>query len=117
MQANVDVRDIRQLDAALQTNLCYRIEGFGSTRTDTWQRTLENDTTLLFGRYTRAVQLEDEEFPEHFFNFIAYNELGRRADVKNSILTGICYYTYKQFTLVRLLLTTAGTCRLYRHNP
>ncbi|PWA85485.1 nucleic acid-binding, OB-fold protein [Artemisia annua] len=61
--------DMRQLDAKLQLNACYRIQGFGCKKTDNWQRTLDNNITLLFGRYTQAAPIQDEGFPNHYFNF------------------------------------------------
>ncbi|PWA64422.1 nucleic acid-binding, OB-fold protein [Artemisia annua] len=87
IQANVDVKDMRQFDAALQINSCYRISRFGCKNTETWQRTLTNDTTLLFGRYTSVVPIQDTGFPNHYFNFAAYNELATRIEARDSILT------------------------------
>lgn len=87
IQANVEVRDIRQFETSMEINSCYRIHRFGSKTTDTWQRTLQNDTTLLFGRYTQVTPMPDDGFPNHYFRFAAYNELGPRADNRDSILT------------------------------
>ncbi|PWA42991.1 nucleic acid-binding, OB-fold protein [Artemisia annua] len=87
IQANVQLWDMRQFDSRLQLGSCYKIEHFGYKRTENWQRTLNNPLTLLFGRYTQVVPIQDEGFPDHYFNFAAYNELGRRADTKDYTLT------------------------------
>ena len=83
---------MRQLDARLQLDGCYRIQGYGCKRTDNWQRTLDNKITLLFGRFTQAAPINDEGFPNHYFNFAAYNEVCRRADSREPILTGTRQY-------------------------
>ncbi|PWA49562.1 nucleic acid-binding, OB-fold protein [Artemisia annua] len=61
--------------------------GFGCKKTDKWQRNLDNNMTLLFGRYTQVTFIEDNGFPLHYFNFASYNEVGHRADARDSILT------------------------------
>ncbi|PWA97527.1 nucleic acid-binding, OB-fold protein [Artemisia annua] len=87
IQASGQLPDMRQLDTRLQLDMCYRIQGYGCKRTDNWQRTLENKITLLFGRFTQAAPIQDEGFPSHYFNFAAYNEVCRRADTREPILT------------------------------
>nr|GEZ60221.1 nucleic acid-binding, OB-fold protein [Tanacetum cinerariifolium] len=52
-----------------------------------WERTLENSTALIFGKFIDVQQIPNSDFPEHYFNFAAYNELAARADVRNAILT------------------------------
>ncbi|PWA53249.1 nucleic acid-binding, OB-fold protein [Artemisia annua] len=87
IQANVQLWDIRQFETKLQVGGCYRIERFGCKRTDNWQRTLNNPMALLFGRYTQVTPIEDRGFPNHYFNFAAYNEVGQRADTRDYTLT------------------------------
>lgn len=53
IQANVQLWDMRLFDAKLQVNSCYKIQGFGTKKTDKWQRTLPNRMTLLLGKYTQ----------------------------------------------------------------
>ncbi|GJT58844.1 RNA-directed DNA polymerase, eukaryota, reverse transcriptase zinc-binding domain protein [Tanacetum coccineum] len=45
-----------------------------------WDRTLENPTSLIFGRHVDLIELPNDGFPEHYFNFASYNELPARAD-------------------------------------
>ncbi|PWA73449.1 nucleic acid-binding, OB-fold protein [Artemisia annua] len=87
IQANVQLWDVKQFDAKLQLDTCYQIQAYGCKRTDKWQRTLENDITLLFGKYTQVTEIQDAGFPKHYFNFAAYNQVGQRADSRDSILT------------------------------
>ncbi|PWA96572.1 nucleic acid-binding, OB-fold protein [Artemisia annua] len=87
IQANVQLWDMRQFDSRLQVGSCYRIERFGCKNTENWQRTLPNPITLLLGRYTQVTQIEGD-FPEHYFRFTAYNEVGQRADTRDYTLTG-----------------------------
>ena len=89
IQANGQLTDMRQLDTRLQLDMCYRIQGYGCKRTDNWQRTLDNKITLLFGRFTQAAPIQDDGFPSHYFNFAPYNEVCRRADTREPILTGV----------------------------
>ena len=95
IQANVQLWDIRQFDAKLHENCCYRFEAYGCKKIDRWQRTLENDITLLFGKYTHATEIADIGFPKHYFKFAAYNQIGQRADARDSILTGTLRHEYK----------------------
>lgn len=112
MQANVQLWDMRQFDAKLQQGFCYRIERFGCKKTDNWQKTLNNPITLLFGRYTHVMPIDDDGFARHYFRFAAYNEVGQRADARDYALTGkhlikliINTYTVRiSLTVVRVLL-------------
>ncbi|PWA59799.1 helitron helicase-like domain-containing protein [Artemisia annua] len=87
VQANVQIWDMRDFDSKLQVNGCYRIQAYGCKRTDKWQRTLENDITLLLGRYTQVTEIQDTGFPAYYFNFAAYNQVAHRVDSRDSILT------------------------------
>ncbi|PWA68283.1 nucleic acid-binding, OB-fold protein [Artemisia annua] len=87
IQASGQLPDMRQLDTRLQLDGCYRIQGYGCKRTDNWQRTLDNKVTLLFERYTQVAPIQDEGFQKHYFSFAAYNEVCRRADTREPILT------------------------------
>ncbi|PWA70344.1 Retrotransposon-like protein [Artemisia annua] len=62
-------------------------KGFGFEKTDSWGKTLDNDMTLCFGKHTQVDLLKDDDYPYHYFNFAAYNELGGRLERKNPILT------------------------------
>ncbi|PWA48229.1 Replication protein A 70 kDa DNA-binding subunit B [Artemisia annua] len=88
VQANADLKEKDRFDRDLQINNVYKIQGFGFERTDSWGKTLDNDFTLTFGKYTQIDQLTDTDYPYHYFNFAAFNELNARLEKKNPILTG-----------------------------
>lgn len=87
IQANAELKDKERFENDLQINSVYRIQGFGFEKTSRWQKTLDNDITLSFGKYTQTDLSTDEDFPYHYFNFAAYNEVGGRVENKDSILT------------------------------
>ncbi|GJY17792.1 nucleic acid-binding, OB-fold protein [Tanacetum coccineum] len=87
IQANMDVKDTAYFDSLLQLHKAYRISGFSCEQTGLWERTLDNPTSLIFGKFIHLEEVPAEDFPEHYFNFASYNELAARADVRNAILT------------------------------
>ncbi|PWA70183.1 nucleic acid-binding, OB-fold protein [Artemisia annua] len=92
IQANADLKEKDRFEHDLQLNCVYRIEGFGFEKTESWGKTLDNDFTLCFGKHTRTDLLTENDFPYHYFNFAAYNELGGRLEKKNPILTDYIGY-------------------------
>ncbi|GKB03653.1 DNA helicase [Tanacetum coccineum] len=86
IQANMDLRDTDYFNDLLQLNNAYRISQFKCTTTKIWDHTLPNNTTLIFGRYTSIIPISNTDFPEHYFNFIAYNEVNQRADMNGAPL-------------------------------
>ncbi|GKB71935.1 hypothetical protein Tco_0933347 [Tanacetum coccineum] len=83
----MDLKGTEYFDQLLQLNNAYRISCFWCTDTKKWQQTLDNKTTLNFGRYTSIEPIANDPFPEHYFNFIAYNEVQSKADVSGATLT------------------------------
>nr|GEV27545.1 hypothetical protein [Tanacetum cinerariifolium] len=53
IQANMDVKDTDYFDQLLQHCRAYRISGFSCEQTGLWERTLDNPTSLIFGRKVR----------------------------------------------------------------
>ncbi|PWA41330.1 hypothetical protein CTI12_AA554730 [Artemisia annua] len=94
MQANADLKEKERFERDLQINCVYRIQSFGFEKTDNWGKTLDNDMTLCFGKHTQIDLLKDDDYPYHYFNFAAYNELGGRLERKNSILTDYIGYVH-----------------------
>ncbi|PWA76186.1 nucleic acid-binding, OB-fold protein [Artemisia annua] len=82
LQANADLKEKERFERDLQINSVYRIHGFGFEKTDGWGKTLDNDFTLCFGKYTQTDLLQDNDFPYHYFNFAAFNELNARLEKK-----------------------------------
>ncbi|GJZ60892.1 DNA helicase [Tanacetum coccineum] len=75
IQANMGVEDAEYFDQLLELHTAYRISGFSCDKTSPWEWTLENDTSLIFGKYIQLHNIPNDDFPEHYFNFAAYNEL------------------------------------------
>ncbi|PWA84949.1 hypothetical protein CTI12_AA155200 [Artemisia annua] len=94
LQANADLKEKERFERDLQINSVYRIQGFGFEKTDSWGKTLDNDFTLCFGKYTQTDLLQDNDFPYHYFNFAAFNELNTRLEKKNPILTDYIGYVH-----------------------
>ncbi|PWA43048.1 hypothetical protein CTI12_AA536920 [Artemisia annua] len=94
IQANSDLKDKERFERELQQNCVYRILGFGFEKTDGWRKTLDNDMTLCLGKHTETHLLKDDNYPHHYFNFAAYNELGPRLEKKNPILTDYIGYIH-----------------------
>ncbi|GKB60103.1 retrotransposon protein, putative, ty1-copia subclass, partial [Tanacetum coccineum] len=88
IQANMGVEDAEYFDQLLELHTAYIISDFSYDKTSPWERTLENDTSLIFGKYIQLYNIPNDDFPEHYFNFAAYNELARLASVKNTVVTG-----------------------------
>ncbi|GKC54226.1 hypothetical protein Tco_1076971, partial [Tanacetum coccineum] len=87
IQANSDVQDTKYFDQLLQLGTTYMISGFSYEKTPSWERTLQNNTSLIFGKYLQAYNIPNDNFPLHYFNFAAYNDLAGRANVKDAVLT------------------------------
>ncbi|GJR06562.1 DNA helicase [Tanacetum coccineum] len=62
---------------------------FSCEPTDNWEQTLPTEITLIFGRFLQAEEIAATDFPEHYFNFVAYNELSDQLATRNPILTGL----------------------------
>ncbi|PWA68011.1 hypothetical protein CTI12_AA101400 [Artemisia annua] len=120
IQANSDLKEKERFEHDLQLNCVYRIQGFGFEKTDGWGKTLDNDITLCFGKHTQIDLLKDDDYPYHYFNFAAYNELGGRLEKKNPILTDYIGYIHnvekvKEFggaTGNKIKLRNIGICNL-----
>lgn len=71
--------DVNYFKTFLFPGKTYRISRFTCIDTENWQQTLENKTSLKFTRFTKFDTIEDIGFPEHYFDFVAYNQLAYRA--------------------------------------
>ncbi|PWA43373.1 hypothetical protein CTI12_AA534900 [Artemisia annua] len=94
IQANADLKEKERFEHDLQINSVYRIQGIGFEKADSWGKTLDNDTTLCFGKHTQVDLLSDDNYPHHYFNFAASNELGARLEKRNPILTDYIGYIH-----------------------
>ncbi|GJY35109.1 hypothetical protein Tco_0420487 [Tanacetum coccineum] len=67
--------DISYFSSFLQDGAAYRISNFMCVPTSNYQQTLETETTLRFGKYTKFESIPSNSFPKHYFNFVSYNQL------------------------------------------
>nr|GEW58211.1 nucleic acid-binding, OB-fold protein [Tanacetum cinerariifolium] len=68
------IGDIPYFESLLKEGSTYRITGFVCIPTSKYQQTLDTETTLKFGRFTRFESIPAESFPKHYFNFVSYNQ-------------------------------------------
>ncbi|PWA45120.1 nucleic acid-binding, OB-fold protein [Artemisia annua] len=88
IQANVQLWDMKLFDAKLQVNSCYWIDAYGCKKTEKWQQTLENDMTLLFGKYTQII-LESYETSGTSMNLVTQQPTGYPVGISKSRTSGI----------------------------
>ena len=79
IQANTEPTEINYFKKLLIPGKVYRISRFMCIPTHNWQQTLENRTSLAFTRLTKFDPIPSDAFPEHYFNFVAYNRLPTRV--------------------------------------
>ncbi|GKD05147.1 DNA helicase, partial [Tanacetum coccineum] len=94
IQAIMDAKDTEYFDQLLQLHSAYRITGFSSEQTVPWERTLDNPTSLTFGKFISLQEIPNADFPKHYINFAAYNELptkvwGEDADDPTKFLVAL----------------------------
>ncbi|GJY40370.1 DNA helicase [Tanacetum coccineum] len=61
--------------AQLNIRSAYRISNFICEPTSSYQQTLENKTSLRFGKFTKFDNIPATTFPHHYFEFTSYNRL------------------------------------------
>nr|GEY78024.1 DNA helicase [Tanacetum cinerariifolium] len=75
IQANMALKDTDYFDVKLQMGMAYRISNFSCEATSRYQQTLENETSLRFGRYMNFDAISTTTFPHDYFHFTSYNQL------------------------------------------
>ncbi|GJZ68182.1 hypothetical protein Tco_0631422 [Tanacetum coccineum] len=75
IQANMNLKDLDYFNPKLQIGTAYRISIFICEATRNYQQTLENKTSLRFRKYTTFDTIPETMFPNHYFEFISYNQL------------------------------------------
>nr|GFA15933.1 hypothetical protein [Tanacetum cinerariifolium] len=97
LKANMDVNNIDYFDPLLKPRTAYIISNFICEKTKPYQQTLENKISLRFRKITtfEVLTRKESEFPEHHFEFTAYNQLPSRVSYRDKdskmiylILTG-----------------------------
>ncbi|PWA46862.1 nucleic acid-binding, OB-fold protein [Artemisia annua] len=75
IQAYTDINDKNHFTSILIPGKAYRISRISCVPTDNCQQTLENTTSLSFSTLTKFDTIPSGEFPNHYFDFVAYNQL------------------------------------------
>ncbi|GJX62161.1 DNA helicase [Tanacetum coccineum] len=75
VQVTMDINNIDYFDSLLKLRVAYRFSNFICEKTKAYQQTLANEISLKFKKITKFKTLtwKESEFPEHHFEFIAYN--------------------------------------------
>ena len=71
----MNVKEIDYFDPKIALGRTYRISHFMCKQTSPYQQTIDNPTTLQFGKITRFDSIVAPEIPFHYFRFVAYNQL------------------------------------------
>ena len=75
IQGNMNIRDFDHFNPKIKVGSVYRISEFMCEPTNPYQQTIENNTTLRFGKITKFDPIAATGFPHHYFNFVSYNQL------------------------------------------
>ncbi|GJR58655.1 putative ribonuclease H-like domain-containing protein [Tanacetum coccineum] len=99
-QANMDVNNIDYFNPLVKPQMgAYRFSNFIFEKMNPYQQTLENKISLKSWKIIRIDILagKESEFPEHHFEFVAYNQLASRVPYKD-----------ENSKMIYLLLTDSG---------
>nr|GEU89710.1 retrovirus-related Pol polyprotein from transposon TNT 1-94 [Tanacetum cinerariifolium] len=85
IHANMDVNNTDYFNTLLRAGTVYRFSNFICEDTKPYLQTLENKVSLRFGKITsfEALQGKEYEFQDHYFKFIAYNQLASRVPYRD----------------------------------
>ncbi|GKA08466.1 zinc finger, CCHC-type containing protein [Tanacetum coccineum] len=89
LTANMDICDRQHFDKLLQQGAAYWISKFSCAESKTYQQTLKHSTFPIFKRFIYFQNIPNHMFPEHYFEFAAYNELEEITRMKNTVLAEI----------------------------
>jgi hypothetical protein len=78
IQGNMDIRDFDYFNPKIKIGSVYRISEFMCQPTNPYQQTLDNKTSLRFGKVTKFDLTTVTDIPHHYFRFVSYNQLHTR---------------------------------------
>ncbi|GJS74057.1 nucleic acid-binding, OB-fold protein [Tanacetum coccineum] len=89
----MDINNIDYFDPLLKPRVAYRFSSFICEKSKPYQQTLENEISLKFEKITKFETLtgKESEFPDHHFDFIAYNQLLSRITWDELDLSAMYY--------------------------
>ena len=86
----MNIKEMMYFDPKIRLGLTYRISNFMCEPTDPYQQTIDNKTSIRFGRITRFDPITAPEIPHHYFKFVSYNQL--QSKVPKEDITGRMQY-------------------------
>ena len=91
----MNIRDMDFFNPKIKLGSVYRISEFMCEPTNRYQQTIDNRTSIRFGKITKFEPIAETEIPHHYFNFVSHNQLHSRVPAENAsgqmeypILTG-----------------------------
>ena len=111
IQANMSVKEIDYFDTKMKLGSVYRISDFMCEPTDPYQQTIDNKTSLRFGRITKFNPVTTPDIPHHYFKFVSSNQLQSKVPKEDE--TGRLQYpvlTGYLFTIKILTQTKVYMC-------
>ena len=107
----MNVREINYFDQKFKLGSVYRISNFMCEPTDPYQQTIDNKTSLRFGRITKFNPVTAPDIPQHNFKFVSCNQLQSKVPKEDE--TGKLQYpvlTCYLFTIKILTQTKVYMC-------
>ncbi|PWA36919.1 helitron helicase-like domain-containing protein [Artemisia annua] len=79
IQANMEAPEINHFKGILIPGKTYRVYNFTCVPTENWQQILTNPVSLSFTTSIAFDAIDDDGFPNHYFDFVSYSQLPSRV--------------------------------------
>lgn len=80
----MNVREVDYFNSKLALGSTYRITDFMCEPTNPYQQTIDNPTSLKFGKITKFENIITPKIPFHYFKFVPYNQLHSKVARQNA---------------------------------
>jgi hypothetical protein len=100
----MNVKEIDYFDPKIKVGCVYRISEFMCEPTNPYQQTINNRTSLKFGKITKFDAITAPDIPYHYFSFVSYNQLQSRVPKEDE--TGKIQYPILTGPLFNLIIIT-----------
>lgn len=71
----MNIKEVNYFDSKIRLGSTYRISEFMCEPTDPYQQTIDNKTSLRFGKITKFDPITAPDIPHHYFKFVSYTQL------------------------------------------
>lgn len=75
----MNIKELDYFNSKLNLGSVYRISDFMCEPTNPYQQTINNKTSLRFGRITKFDAGTATDIPHHYFRFVPYSQLSARV--------------------------------------